>query len=137
MKLSFDHVTLTVSDLERSIEFYRDTLGLKVLGKIEQPDAGLTIVYFEAGEGVLELFYFSDEEDSDLNEREDTDIGLQHIGFGVSNVDEVADKLRRNDVEFTLEPMDAGGGVRIAFFKDPDGILLELVEGELDLEQIE
>lgn len=136
MKLSFDHVTLTVSDLERSIEFYGDTLGLKVLGKIEQPDAGLTIVYLEAGGGVLELFYFSDEEDSYLNEREDTDIGLQHIGFEVSSVNKVADKLRRNNVEFTLEPMDAEGGVRIAFFKDPDGILLELVEGELDLEQL-
>lgn len=136
MKLSFDHVTLTVSDLERSIEFYRDTLGLKVLGKIEQPDAGLTIVYLKAGEGVLELFYFSDEEESCLDEREDTDLGLQHIGFEVSSVDKVADKLRQNDVEFALEPIDAEGGVRIAFFKDPDGILLELVEGELDLEQI-
>ena len=48
-------------------------------------------------------------------------------------MDEVVRKFIEAGVRFTLEPFDATGGVRIAFFKDPDGILIELVRGRLKL----
>ncbi|MFW5992033.1 MAG: VOC family protein [Halanaerobiaceae bacterium] len=128
----FDHVTITVSDLERSVQFYRDILGLKVAGMLEQNDGNFKLVYLKAGDTLLELFYFTEKGDP-LPGTEDIDIGIKHFGFKVESVDEVTRKLKEQDVEFTLEPLDATGGVRIAFFKDPDGVLLEIVEGELEL----
>lgn len=61
----------------------------------------------------------------------DLQAGLRHIAFKVNNVDEITVRLKQANVEFTLDPLDAVGGVRIAFFKDPDGVLLEIVQNEL------
>ena len=129
---AFEHVTITVSDLERSIDFYQRVLGFKVLGMLEQNGGDFKIVYLDAGGATIELFHFK-EKGRPLTEAKDLDIGIKHIGFKVDNVDEAVKKLKETGVRFTLEPFDATGGVRIAFFKDPDGILIELIQGELEL----
>jgi len=129
----FDHVTITVSDLKRSIHFYRDILGLKVRGMLTQNEGKFKLVYVDAGNAVIELFHFEGEEGQPLSETKNQDIGIKHFGFKVDNVDEFVKHLKENNVEITLEPFDATGGVRIAFFKDPDGVLLEAVQGELAL----
>ena len=47
----------------------------------------------------------------------------------------MAKRLKANNVEFTVEPkLASSGGVRLAFFKDPDGHLLEIVAGDLNLQ---
>lgn len=129
---AFDHVTITVSDLERSVDFYQRILGLEVMGMLEQNGGNFKIVYLDAGGAIIELFHFK-QGGQPLPEVKDSDIGIKHIGFRVDNVDEVVKKLKEAGIRFTLEPFDATGGVRIAFFKDPDGILIELVQGELKL----
>jgi catechol 2,3-dioxygenase-like lactoylglutathione lyase family enzyme len=50
----------------------------------------------------------------------------------VTGLDAIAEKLRQAGVPFTLPPTNANGGVRIAFFTDPDGTLIELIEGDLN-----
>jgi catechol 2,3-dioxygenase-like lactoylglutathione lyase family enzyme len=62
---------------------------------------------------------------------DDLQTGFRHIGFKARDVDTTTARLKQADVPFTLDPLDATGGVRIAFFKDPDGTLLEIVQGEL------
>ena len=128
--LKFDHITITVSNLEKSIEFYRDILNMKVLGKLEQEAATFVYLEFESGE-ILKLFKF-DEEGKSYDYKPDKDIGIKHFGLRVNDVDKVTENLKEKGIEFTLEPLSTDG-VRLAFFKDPDGISIEIIEGELDL----
>jgi catechol 2,3-dioxygenase-like lactoylglutathione lyase family enzyme len=62
---------------------------------------------------------------------DDLQLGFRHVGFKVDRIDPRAAVLKSADVPFHLDPLDAEGGVRICFFYDPDGTLLELVEGDL------
>ncbi|MFW6026861.1 MAG: VOC family protein [Candidatus Woesearchaeota archaeon] len=125
----FDHFTITVSDMERSIEFYRDLLGLEVLGKLVKEKG--VFVYLKLGEGMLEIFEF-DKKGKDYQQKELEDIGIQHLGMTVADVDTVTKKLKKAGVNFLVEPRSVDG-VRLAFFEDPDGINIEIMQGELDL----
>ena len=60
---------------------------------------------------------------------DDLQLGMRHIGFKVDDVDRWAERIRGAGAVFTREPFDAFGDVRIAFFLDPDGAHLELVQG--------
>jgi predicted enzyme related to lactoylglutathione lyase len=60
---------------------------------------------------------------------DDRQLGNRHLAFYVGDVDAEAARLREAGVEFTIEPQDATGDVRLAFFLDPDGTLLELLSG--------
>lgn len=129
------HVAITVSDIERSLAFYRQLLGFPVLGSaVLANETGLVIHFLDIGNNaLLELFSFTKAaaKPSDFL-YDDRQVGLRHLAFKVRSVDAVADRLLAAGVEFTLAPLDAVGGVRIAFFKDPDGTLVEIVEGLLD-----
>ncbi len=125
----FDHFTITVTDIEQSVEFYRDLLGLPVLGKLVKEDG--VFVYLKLGNGMLELFEF-DKKGKPYQAKALEDIGIQHLGMTVDSVDDVTAELKNHDVKFTVEPRSIDG-VRLAFFEDPDGIFIEIMEGELDL----
>jgi predicted enzyme related to lactoylglutathione lyase len=60
---------------------------------------------------------------------DDRQLGNRHLAFYVGDVDAEAARLHAAGVEFTIEPTDATGDVRLAFFFDPDGALLELLSG--------
>ncbi|MFW5995902.1 MAG: VOC family protein, partial [Halanaerobiaceae bacterium] len=68
---------------------------------------------------------------------DDQDPGIKHFGFKVEDIDDVTRRLKEEEVKFTLDPLDAEGDVRIAFFQDPDGVLIELVEGSLNLKELD
>jgi catechol 2,3-dioxygenase-like lactoylglutathione lyase family enzyme len=63
-------------------------------------------------------------------------LGFRHIGFKVTDLDDRVAALHDAGVVFHLEPFDASGGVRIAFFYDPDGVLLEFVQGDLQYHRV-
>ena len=125
---SFDHTTITVSKMKRSVEFYRDLLGFEVLGMLPQKKANF--VYLQLGDYKLELFEF-EENGSSYEPEPDEDVGLKHLAFRVEDVDAVTEKLKAEGVNFTLEPLETDG-VKLAFFQDPDGISIEIIEGEPD-----
>ena len=60
---------------------------------------------------------------------DDLQRGLRHVAFKVDDLEHWAGRVRAAGATFTMEPRDAFGGVRIAFFLDPDGAHLELVQG--------
>lgn len=126
--LSLDHIAITVQDMDRAVGFYRDVLGLEVLGQLMLSDDTLKLVFLQAGAARLELFAFTEEgrrnDASDRNE----DLGYKHLAFSVDDVDAVSARLQEHGVNFTVEPTDAAGGVRLAFFRDPDGNLLEIID---------
>jgi catechol 2,3-dioxygenase-like lactoylglutathione lyase family enzyme len=129
----FDHVAITVHDMERAVGFYRDLLGFEVLGQLLLDDGNFKIVYLRLGEAHLELFAFRGAATETAVGVPDTVGGFKHLALQTSEVDAVAARLKAAGVTFTVEPMDAAGGVRLAFFRDPDGNLLELVSGVPDV----
>lgn len=130
----FQHTTVTVSDVNKSLAFYRDLLGFPCLGRLYYPNqVGLVIDFLDIGNnGILEIFSFAK---APVKPTEfipdDCQLGMRHMAFKVQSVDATAARLKKAGVEFTIKPTNATGGVRIAFFKNPDGALCEIIEGEL------
>lgn len=131
--IRLDHVAVTVLDMERSVRFYRDLLGFDVLGQLLLDEGTFKIVYLRSGGAHVELFAFRDHDAEAAVGVPDTVGGFKHVAFQTDDVDGIAARLQAAGVAFTLDPLDAAGGVRLAFFRDPDGNLLELVSGVPDL----
>ncbi len=113
-----DHVGLFVKDLAKSIDFYEETLGLKVTNTMNFGES--KIAFLDIGGGLLELL-----------ERHDTEINppkgyWNHTAFKVDNFNETISKLEKIGLE--LRKMQVDNGSRIAFFKDPDGHDIEIME---------
>jgi catechol 2,3-dioxygenase-like lactoylglutathione lyase family enzyme len=124
-------VTVSVSDIGRSLGFYRDLLGFKVLGQA-RIEPGVTAHFLDIGnQRSLRLLSFDGQAKPGTWIHDDLQTGLRHMAFKVRDVDRTAARLKQAGVHFTLDPLDATGGVRIAFFEDPDGTLCEIVHDEL------
>jgi catechol 2,3-dioxygenase-like lactoylglutathione lyase family enzyme len=134
---AFQHVTIASSDRTKALAFYRDLLGFAELGQLRFPEHdGLVIDYLDMGQGhILEILTSrAPSRPSDWIPN-DLQVGYRHVGLAVDSVDAVTARLKAAGVPFTLDPLDAKGNVRIAFFKDPDGALLEIVQGELQFDE--
>jgi glyoxylase I family protein len=129
------HISLTVSDVDRSIAFYGrfglqletrgDTSGPEVEEGTGVPGARLDEA-FMSGAGVrLELIRYADM-DARTAPAPNT-VGSAHVCFLVRNMQEVYDELRRSGVEF-VSPPHRQGNLDWVYFKDPDGITVELLE---------
>lgn len=133
------HIALTVKDLERSVRFYTRELGLihdDTLALDEQAAyrmfgiVGVTVrsaVLFTERGHRLDLHQFS----SGKNSRADLQFdrpGFQHLGLGVDNLDELGKRLELDGVEIVAAPFQTPTGEKIAFVRDPDGVVLQLIE---------
>ncbi len=123
-----DHTMLRVKDLEKSLHFYVDILGMKVLRQNEYPNGRFTntfVGYQDEDSGTtLELTY-----NWDQDKPYDRGNGWGHIALKVSDVYAASEYLKSHGVEFTKEPSPMKGGTRIlAFIRDPDGYPIELNE---------
>jgi len=122
------HTMLRVGNLERSIEFYTDVLGMKLLRQKEYPEGEFTLAFVGYGDesdtAVIELTYNWATENYDLGN------GYGHIALGVDDIYATCDELKRRGGKVTREPgpMQHGNTV-IAFVEDPDGYKIELIEG--------
>lgn len=123
-------VIVNSTDVARSVDFYTKYLDAEVVGEPTAESAVLDLVT-----ATLELRAVTDPATSSWVP-DDLQKGFRHVGFKVDAVDPRADVLKAADVPFHLDPLDAEGGVRICFFYDPDGTLLELVEGDLQYAEV-
>ncbi len=121
------HTMIRVGDLERSIKFYTDVLGMKVLRQNDYPEGKFTLVFLGYGDiattPVLELTYNYGVSEYDLGE------GYGHIAIGVDDAAKACDDIRNLDGNVVREagPMKHGTTI-IAFVKDPDGYMIELIQ---------
>jgi catechol 2,3-dioxygenase-like lactoylglutathione lyase family enzyme len=131
VQFGLDHVALTVSDLERSLEFYRRNFGfecrrvlpLRETGRVALlRGTGLTIEMF-APAGALPL-----PEDRRTPTADLQTIGVKHFALQVDDILAASDLLKRNGVEFISEVTVGVRGLRRFFIKDPDGTGIEVTE---------
>jgi catechol 2,3-dioxygenase-like lactoylglutathione lyase family enzyme len=124
------YIELGASDPARSLDFYRGLLGFRPAADVAWPQAE-GIHWLEAGPALIKLVHVGAGDLGGWDYDDDLQRGIRHVGWKVGDVDLQAERLRDAGVEFTIEPTDAVGDVRLAFFRDPDGALLEIIDGHL------
>jgi len=124
---SFLHTMIRVNNLEESLVFYRDLLGMKVIKHKDYPDGKFTLVFLGYGENedtpMIELTYNWDTNSYNMGN------AFGHIALGVNDIYAVCKNLAEKGVKITREPgeMKFGGSV-IAFIEDPNGYKIELIQ---------
>lgn len=121
------HTMLRVGDLKRSLDFYTQVLGMRVLRQKDYPDGRFTLAFVGYGdedrEAVLELTHNWDTGKYDLG------TGYGHIALEVEDAYKACDETRKRGGKVTREagPMKHGTTV-IAFVEDPDGYKIEFIQ---------
>lgn len=120
------HTMLRVGNLERSVQFYTEVLGMRELRRKEYPDGKFTLAFLGYGEEstntVLELTHNWEEESYELGS------GFGHIAIEVDDVYQACEAMKKQGGKIIREagPMNAGATI-IAFLEDPDGYQIELI----------
>jgi catechol 2,3-dioxygenase-like lactoylglutathione lyase family enzyme len=121
----FDHVHLISKDPQSTAEWYVEKLGGKVVGKSEVRGAPQIVVSFK-GATIIVRGQRTGEE---VGEKGELQWGTDHFGFSVNgDFDGFCGALKKNGVKFTMDPVDFGPTVRIAFIEAPDGVSIELLQ---------
>ena len=128
---SIDHVGVAVKDLEATLMFYKETLGLEVTERIDQGEGHNRGAFVRVGQVDFELLENKDPKSAIARHIEKRGEGIQHIALEVSHIDETIAEVKKKGVHFVDEkPRPGARGSRIAFMhpKQTYGILMELVE---------
>ena len=121
------HTMIRVGDLERSLKFYTDVLGMKLLRRKDYPDGKFTLAFVgygpESEHAVIELTYNWGTSKYDLGN------GFGHVALEVDDAYKACEQIRQRGGKVTREagPMKHGSTV-IAFVEDPDGYKIELIQ---------
>ncbi len=127
-KYSFLHTMLRVGDLDRSVRFYTELLGMRELRRRDVPEGKYTLVFVgyaaeESGAAVIELTYNYGVDKYDLG------TAFGHLAIGVPDVAATCARLRADGAKITREPGPVKFGTTIiAFVEDPDGYKIELIQ---------
>jgi catechol 2,3-dioxygenase-like lactoylglutathione lyase family enzyme len=140
-----NHTGISVRSIDRSLEFYCGLLGLELVFDLDvdgHPGLeavvgmdGVTgrVVFLDTGSGRLELWEYQTPLGDDLPaDHRPANIGVSHVSFEVSDVDEIHQRLTEAGVYTTTAPLDLG--IHKTFYaKGPDGEYLEFLEDRSDL----
>lgn len=134
---SLHHVALSVSDRDKSVAFYKQ-LGFKEVFLWEAEDKSLGITHLKNDTCILELFCYRDYKPApDTIHATATDlpiIGTKHVGLGVDSIEAAREDLAaKGIVDKEIEIRQGRTGPRFFFVKDPDGILVEIMEDKRQL----
>lgn len=131
--LHIDHVGVNVNNMARSVEFYRDKLGMPEIERMAMSN-GTELVFLKMGaEGLVELIC---NPNSPPGAHQPAGARDGHICLHVNSLDAWLEKLAALNIPLTSGPRDMqfpSGKVRLCFFADPDGIPVELYEREHDV----
>lgn len=142
------HIGITVRDMEGALRFYRDLLGLKVLGDVtiagdeadtltREQGVKLRVVYLRSEKDVkgppLELLHFvAPAGDGKAPYARLTNPGITEVAFWVRDIEKTYTELRERGVKFLSPPqlfeLEGYGKAKAVYFCDPDGTTLELIQ---------
>ena len=124
--MKYIHTMVRVEDIDKSLDFYCNKLGLKEIRRRESEKGRFTLIFLGAensseNSGLLELTYNWD------SEKYTGGRNFGHLAYSVKNIYETCDNLMKKGVTINRPPRDG----HMAFIKSPDGISIELLqEGE-------
>ncbi|MDR7103663.1 VOC family protein [Croceicoccus sp. BE223] len=137
----YNHVCLTVGDLDRSVEFYSSRFGLSVQrrdGPHEGPrvdcmtgveDAALDVAFLSDGNFILELICFTRSAGEHCRALPANEVGSPHLAFVTDDVRGLYESWRADGVHFLSEPTySKGRDAYSVMLTDPDGIMIEMLE---------
>lgn len=121
------HTMLRVGNLDRSLTFYCDILGMKLLRQKDYPGGEFTLAFVgygdESDQSVIELTYNWGVEHYEIG------TGYGHIALGVDDIYGTCEQIRAAGGKITREPGPMKHGTTvIAFVEDPDGYKIELIQ---------
>ena len=119
------HIAVICSDYEKSKEFYIDKLGFELYREFYRPVQNDYLRMLRRGNTVIELFVRPDAPQR-VNDPEA--LGLRHLAFHVEDIEPAVAWLKEQGIETEPIRQDPYNGGRFTFFKDPDGLPLELHE---------
>lgn len=125
--MRFLHTMLRVGDLDRSIAFYRDVMGMQLISRKDYPEGKFTLAFLGYGRNPehaeLELTYNWGVDHYELGN------AYGHIAIGVDDIYAVCERIRQAGGNITREPGPMKHGTTVlAFVQDPDGYKVELIE---------
>ena len=134
------HTGIVVSDMKRSLPFYRDLLGMEVWADFKDdsdmlqavtdvPGANIWMVKLKAADGVsIELLqYLSNPQDVPGTVRA-CDVGCNHVALQVDDIDALYEKLTAEGIRFHAPPtVSSDGRAKVTYCRDPEGVIVELV----------
>jgi len=137
--LKIRHTGIVVSDIDKSLHFYNELLGFKIVKDMREVGpfvdkilglSGVSVrtIKMDAGGSLIELLYFKSHPVGS-QPRSITSLGCTHIALTVDNLDDCFKMLKEANTFFVSEPqVSPDGNAKVAFCKDPDGTFIELVE---------
>ncbi len=128
--MQFLHTMLRVGNLQRSIDFYTQAMGMQLLRTTDRPDQKYSLAFVGYGSNPehaeLELTYNYGVESYDLG------TAYGHIALGVPDIYAACEAIKAKGGNITREPGPVkGGSTVIAFVTDPDGYKIELIERKM------
>lgn len=125
--MKFLHTMIRVADLDKSIEFYTNVLGMSVLDRFENTEYRYTLVFVgnpdQPDSATIELTHNWDTDSYELGN------AFGHLALGSEDIYAACDKIKALGGNVTREPGPMkGGSTHIAFIKDPDGYQIELIQ---------
>jgi catechol 2,3-dioxygenase-like lactoylglutathione lyase family enzyme len=137
---SLAYGAIGVSDIDRSLWFYCDVLGFNLVESSPLGGGGggrgPRAYHLRCPGGGINLLTTGSRSAASGWLWDDLQIGVRHVGMKVAGVDDWAQRLHSLGTPFRLEPVEAVGNVRIAFFEDPDGANLEIVQGYIEYSKV-
>ena len=119
------HIAVIASDYAKAKEFYIDKLGFELTREFYRPAQNDCLRMLRKGDTVLELFIKADAPQRVNNPEA---LGLRHLAFHVEDIEPAVAWLKEQGIETEPVRVDPYNGGRFTFFKDPDGLPLELHE---------
>jgi len=118
--MKFCWATLNVKNMEESLKFYKEIIGLRVNRRLETGN-GIEIAFLGDGETKLELIF-------DINKSE-TNVGDDiSIGFEIESVEEKIKFLKEKEIDIESGPFQPNPSIKFFYIKDPNGLKVQLVE---------
>ena len=117
------HTRYRVNDLERTVKFYRDILGLEESHRHKSP-RGSELVFLKTpgSEEEIEICFFAGSEPVKVQP------DLTHLAFAVDSLDEFAKHLAKHGLKFSDGPTTSSSGTTFAFVDAPEGYEIELIQ---------
>ncbi len=126
-----DHIGIAVNNLEESVKFYEEILGLKLQGIETVEEQKVKVAFLPLGDTEIELLEGTSPDSPVAKFIENKGQGVQHLAFKVDNIEKVLEEMKEKGIRLIDEkPRYGAGGARIAFLhpKSTNGVLVELCE---------